>query len=201
MKSTERHKLKENELARTVEHARDMVSSRQNDIVRVAVIAVVLIALVGGFTWWRQAQFTKASAALAAGLARAGVEVELLTSRFLYGPVPPAEGYEVRELFYGRSAARGLDAPARRAFKFAEHLPGMLRLRGATAAADVVHYQWLTVPGLDARILPPSRPRLMTAHYVLPPTPTSRRLRSPTPRSRARSTSTSPPPTASRPTW
>ena len=69
MKSTERHKLKENEFARSVEAARDMVSSRQNDIVRVVVIAVVLLALVGGFTWWRQAQYGKASAALAAGLA------------------------------------------------------------------------------------------------------------------------------------
>lgn len=69
MKSTERHKLKENELARSVEAARNMVSTRGNDIMRVVAIAAVLIALVGGFTWWRRAQQTKASAALAAGLA------------------------------------------------------------------------------------------------------------------------------------
>ena len=50
-------------------------------------------------------------------LARGGADVELLTSRFLYGPVPPAEGYRVEERFYRRSAARGLEAPARRAFK------------------------------------------------------------------------------------
>ena len=55
--------------------------------------------------------------ALAAALARAGAEVELLTTRFLYGPVPPAEGYRVEERFYRRSAARGLDAPARRALQ------------------------------------------------------------------------------------
>ncbi|HEY5977013.1 MAG TPA: glycosyltransferase family 4 protein [Solirubrobacterales bacterium] len=116
--------------------------------------------------------------ALAAALARAGVEVELLTSRFLYGPVPVAEGYRVRELFYRRSAGRGLDAPARRAFKLAEHLPGMARLRRATAAADVVHYQWLTLPGIDSLILPPARPRVMTAHYVLPPAPSRRQLAS-----------------------
>src|SRR3954471_5840817 len=84
--------------------------------------------------------------ALAAALARAGADVELLTSRFLYGPVPEPDGYAVRELFYRRSARRGLGAPGRRAFKLAEHLPGMLRLRDATRAADVVHYQWLTVP-------------------------------------------------------
>ena len=114
--------------------------------------------------------------ALAAALARAGADVELLTSRFLYGPVPEPEGYRVSELFYRRSGARGLEAPARRAFKLAEHLPGMARLRGATAEADVVHYQWLTVPALDARLLPPARPRMMTAHYVLPPDPGRRQI-------------------------
>jgi glycosyltransferase involved in cell wall biosynthesis len=114
--------------------------------------------------------------ALAAALARAGAEVELLTSRFLYGPVPEPDGYRVRELFYRRSAARGLGAPARRAFKLAEHLPGMWRLREATAGAGVVHYQWLTVPGLDAHLLPPARPRAMTAHYILPPAPSRRQV-------------------------
>jgi glycosyltransferase involved in cell wall biosynthesis len=113
--------------------------------------------------------------ALAAALARAGAEVELLTSRFLYGPVPPAEGYRVRECFYRRSAARGLAAPARRAFKLAEHVPDMLRLR-RRLDADVVHYQWLTLPGLDSRLLSPRRPRVMTAHYVLPPLPSRRQL-------------------------
>ncbi len=113
--------------------------------------------------------------ALAAALARAGAEVELLTSRFLYGPVPAAEGYRVRECFYRRSSARGLDAPARRAFKLAEHVPDMLRLR-REIDADVAHYQWLTVPALDASLLPPMRPRVMTAHYVLPPRPSRRQL-------------------------
>jgi len=113
--------------------------------------------------------------ALAAALARAGADVELLTSRFLYGPVPEADGYRVDERFYRRSAARGLGAPARRAFKLAEHLPDMLRFR-RDAAADVVHCQWLTVPALDAMLLPPLRPRVMTAHYILPPRPSRRQV-------------------------
>jgi glycosyltransferase involved in cell wall biosynthesis len=113
--------------------------------------------------------------ALAAALARGGAEVELLTSRFLYGPVPVAEGFGVRECFYRRTAARGLDAPGRRAFKAAEHLPDMLRLR-REIDADVAHYQWLTMPALDARLLPSKRPRVMTAHYVLPPLPSRRQL-------------------------
>jgi glycosyltransferase involved in cell wall biosynthesis len=113
--------------------------------------------------------------ALAAALARGGAEVELLTSRFLYGPVPEPEGYRVRECFYRRTARRGLGAPARRGFKLAEHLPDMFRLR-RIVDADVVHYQWLTVPALDARLLPPQRPRLITAHYVLPPRPSRRQV-------------------------
>jgi glycosyltransferase involved in cell wall biosynthesis len=108
--------------------------------------------------------------ALAAALARRGPEVELLTSRFLYGPVPAPDGYRVRECFYRRSAERGLEAPARRVLKAAEHLGDMRRLRG-TLSADVVHYQWFTVPALDAYLLPPKRPRLLTAHYILPPDP------------------------------
>ncbi len=113
--------------------------------------------------------------ALAAALARSGAEVELVTGRFLYGPTPQPQGYQLRETFYRRSAARGLDAVGRRAFKLAEHLPDMLRFR-RRADADVVHYQWLTVPGLDALLLPPLRPRVMTAHYVLPQNPSRRQL-------------------------
>jgi glycosyltransferase involved in cell wall biosynthesis len=113
--------------------------------------------------------------ALAAALARAGAEVELLTSRFLYGHVPAADGYRVRECFYRRSATRGLDARGRRAFKSAEHLPDMLRLR-REVDADVVHYQWLTMPALDTRLLSPRRLRVITAHYILPPHPSRRQV-------------------------
>jgi glycosyltransferase involved in cell wall biosynthesis len=113
--------------------------------------------------------------ALAAALARAGAEVELVTSKFLYGPVPPADGYRVEERFYRRGAARGLKARARLPFKAAEHLPDMLRFR-REAEADVVHYQWLTVPALDRHLLPPLRPRVMTAHYILPPSASRRQV-------------------------
>jgi glycosyltransferase involved in cell wall biosynthesis len=114
--------------------------------------------------------------ALAAALGAQGAEVELLTSRFLYGPVPEPDGYRVRECFYRRSAARGLEAPARRVLKAAEHLGDMRRLRGALSA-DVVHYQWLTMPTLDAHLLPPKRPRLLAAHYILPPSPSRRQTK------------------------
>jgi glycosyltransferase involved in cell wall biosynthesis len=114
--------------------------------------------------------------ALAAALGARGAEVELLTSRFLYGPVPEPDGYRVRECFYRRSTERGLEARARRVLKASEHLNDMRRLRGALNA-DVVHYQWLTMPALDAHLLPPQRPRLLTAHYILPPNPSRRQTK------------------------
>ena len=105
--------------------------------------------------------------ALCAALADAGADVELVTSRFEYGPVPVADGYRVAELFYRRSTERGLEAPGRRGLRLAEHVPGMRRLRAHAEASDVVHLQWLSVPDLD-RFLLPGRPRVFTVHYPLP---------------------------------
>ena len=86
--------------------------------------------------------------ALAAALARAGAEVELLTSRFLYGPVPEPRGLPRSTSASTAAAPRAASTRrARRAFKLAEHLPDMLRFRRAPGDADVVHYQWLTLPG------------------------------------------------------
>jgi TolA-binding protein len=69
MKSTERHKLKENDFARSMAAARDMVTTRQRDITRIVIAAAVIIAIVGGYTLWRQSRNAKAEAALASGLA------------------------------------------------------------------------------------------------------------------------------------
>ena len=109
--------------------------------------------------------------ALAAALARAGAGVELVTSRFQYGPVPREEGYRVSEPFYRRTAARPLDARGRMALKLAEHVPDMLRYRRHAEAADLVHWQWLTVQPLDVWLLAPKRPRVLTAHDVIPREP------------------------------
>jgi glycosyltransferase involved in cell wall biosynthesis len=123
--------------------------------------------------------------ALCRALAAAGAEVELFTSRFAYGAVPAPEGYERRELFYRlahREAASGKRSRSSQALKLLEHVPDMLRYRHAARAADVVHFQWLTVQPLDVHLLPrqrptdskacPVRPKLvLTAHDVLPREP------------------------------
>ncbi|MEA2218909.1 MAG: hypothetical protein QOJ35_1535 [Solirubrobacteraceae bacterium] len=108
--------------------------------------------------------------ALSAALARAGARVRLQTSRFAYGRVPAPEGYERCERFY-RRAAGAAGSRRRRASKLAEHVPDMLRYARAAAAADVVHFQWLTVQPLDVHLLPRARPVVLTAHDVLPREP------------------------------
>ena len=55
MKSTERHKLKENEFARTVTHAREVVETRKRDIGLMATVVAILIAVVAGYLWWSRA--------------------------------------------------------------------------------------------------------------------------------------------------
>ncbi|MDP1849873.1 MAG: glycosyltransferase family 4 protein [Solirubrobacteraceae bacterium] len=111
--------------------------------------------------------------ALCAALARAGADVRLQTSRFGYGPVPVPAGYERVERFYRRLPA-GTGSRARFAAKLVQHVPDMLAYRRAAAAADVVHFQWLTVQPVDVHLLPrarPIRPLVLTAHDVLPREP------------------------------
>ena len=74
--------------------------------------------------------------ALAAALARRGLEVEVVTSRFVHGPVPEPVGYEVSESFYRLATRLGARrARLRRALKAAEHLPGTLNLRRRASEA------------------------------------------------------------------
>ena len=107
--------------------------------------------------------------ALCAALARAGADVELITSRFAYGSVAAPDGYALREHFY-RHARGAAGGRLRSMTKLAEHVPDMLRYRQVSRAADVVHFQWLDVQWLDRRLLP-RRPLVLTAHDLLPREP------------------------------
>src|SRR5918998_1280000 len=89
--------------------------------------------------------------ALAAALARRGVDVELITSRFVHGPPPAPFGYGVSESFYRLATKLGDRAPRRR----------------RAAEADVRHFQWLPLERIDAHLLPAARPRVLTMHNVI----------------------------------
>jgi len=114
--------------------------------------------------------------ALAAALAAEGLDVRLVTSRFTYGEVPPAEGFAVDERFY-RLQPGAPGSKLRLAAKLAQHVPQMLAYRRAARQADVVHFQWLDVQPLDVHLLPFPRPTVLTAHDVLPREPRPGQLR------------------------
>src|SRR5207244_3120346 len=103
---------------------------------------------------------------LAAALARAGADVELVTSRFRFGAAPEPDGYRRRELFYPLSSRLFRRSRLRLPLKAVEHPLGLLRL--AALDADVVHLQWLAWPQLDARLLRLRAPSVFTAHDLLP---------------------------------
>lgn len=102
---------------------------------------------------------------LAAALARRGVDVELVTSRFRFGETPAPDGYARRELFYPLSSRLFRRSGLRLPLKIAEHPFGLAGLR--TRRADVLHVQWL-VPELDVRLFRPQVPSVFTAHDLLP---------------------------------
>ena len=104
--------------------------------------------------------------ALAAALARAGADVELVTSRFRFGEVPAPDGYRSRELFYPLSSRLFRRSRLRLPLKALEHPLGLARL--AAVAADVLHLQWIAAPELDARLLRHRAPLVFTAHDLLP---------------------------------
>lgn len=107
--------------------------------------------------------------ALCAALARAGAEVRLQTGRFAYGEVPPADGFARVERFH-RLEAGAPGSRVRTLTRAAQHPVDMLRYRRAARDADVVHFQWLAMQPVDVHLLP-RRPRVLTAHDVLPREP------------------------------
>jgi glycosyltransferase involved in cell wall biosynthesis len=104
--------------------------------------------------------------ALASALARAGADVELVTSPFRFGEAPAPDGYRRTELFYPVSSRLFRRSRLRIPVKLIEHPLGLARLRWRSA--DVVHLQWLAAPELDDRLLRARAPLVFTAHDVLP---------------------------------
>ena len=102
---------------------------------------------------------------LAAALARAGADVELVTAPFRFGARPAPDGYRLAERFYRRSSR--IEHPRLRlAVKALEHPLAMRQL--ARTRADVLHLQWLSAPELDRFLLRARAPLVFTAHDLLP---------------------------------
>jgi glycosyltransferase involved in cell wall biosynthesis len=104
--------------------------------------------------------------ALAAALARAGADVELVTSRFRFGETPAPDGYRRSEPFYPLSSRVFRRSPLRLPVKLAEHAPGTVAL--LRRRPDLLHLQWLAAPELDRLLFRPRVPSVFTAHDLLP---------------------------------
>jgi TolA-binding protein len=69
MKAIERHRLKENEFARTMAHAQQAMATRGKDIGLLVAVVLAALVLAGGYAWWRQTRNDKAASFLAQALA------------------------------------------------------------------------------------------------------------------------------------
>jgi TolA-binding protein len=69
MKSQERHKLKENDFASTVLHAREALEARRRDLLWGLVVVIALLASVGAYAGWQQVRSGRSTELLASALA------------------------------------------------------------------------------------------------------------------------------------
>ena len=65
MKSTDRHRLKENEFAHTVARTREAVDARKRELTMGVTIAVVVMVVGGGYFTYRNSRDNKATPLLA----------------------------------------------------------------------------------------------------------------------------------------
>src|SRR4051794_12625173 len=82
MKSTERHRIKEDQFVTTLHDTFERIEQNRKQLLTGVVAVIVLAAAVGGFMWWRQQTQAKASALLAQAFAIAEAPV--------VPPAPPA---------------------------------------------------------------------------------------------------------------
>ena len=88
MKSIERHKLKENEFARTVAHTREVLETQKRTITMALTALVVVLAAIGGYVWWRQARDSGANEMLASAIAVYDAPVVPITAPAPGSPAP-----------------------------------------------------------------------------------------------------------------
>ena len=88
MKATERHKLKENDFARTMAHAQQVMTERSRDIGLLVTVVVVALLLAGGYAWWRQNRNEQGTTLLAQALAVEDAPVVPLAAPAPGSPMP-----------------------------------------------------------------------------------------------------------------
>ena len=103
MKSTERHRIKEDQFVTTLHDTFGRIEQNRKQLLTTVVGIIVLAAAVGGFMWWRQQTQAKASALFAAALAVAEAPVVPpsppagSTLNETAPPPPPANSYPTEQ--------------------------------------------------------------------------------------------------------
>jgi len=99
MKRSERHHLKENELAQTLDRVREQFETHKNRIVTGVVLAAVVVVAIGGYFWYRRSADNTSRAMLASAMAIQAAQVVPPTPPAPAGqttpavaPVPPPPG-------------------------------------------------------------------------------------------------------------
>jgi TolA-binding protein len=103
MKSTERHRIKEDQFVTTLQDTFERIEQNRKQLLTGIVALVVLAAAVAGFMWWRHQTQAKASALFAAALAVAEAPVVPpsppagSTLNEAAPPPPPANSYPTEQ--------------------------------------------------------------------------------------------------------
>ena len=102
MKSTERHRIKEDQFVTTLQDTFERIEQNRKQLLTGIVALVVLAAAVGGFMWWRQQTHAKASALFAAAPAVAEAPVvppspPATLNEAAPPPPPPANSYPTEQ--------------------------------------------------------------------------------------------------------
>jgi TolA-binding protein len=115
MKSQERHKLKENEFAKTVSHAREVLDSRRRDLLWGIIVVVALLASIGAYASWQQLRTGRATELLASALAvyEAPVVPVQAPAPGSPAPVPQAGTYRTEQAKLEAALPKFLDAADR----------------------------------------------------------------------------------------
>jgi TolA-binding protein len=92
MKSTERHRLKENEVASTVVRLKETYELYKKPITFASVAAVAVVIAIVAFVVWRTQTSSTSDALLANAMATAGAQVALAPAPGTNPPAPPPAG-------------------------------------------------------------------------------------------------------------
>jgi TolA-binding protein len=154
MKSQERHKLKENEFAKSVLHARDVLETRRRDLLWGLIVVIALLASVGAYAGWRQVRTSRATDLLASALAVYEAPVVPLQEPApgSPAPVPQAGTYRSEQAKLEAALPKFLEAADRYPSSDAGvtaryHAAGILATLGRYAEAEQRYQEVLTRAG------------------------------------------------------